>query len=58
MRDGFFFCRAGINIALILVDGSISVCPNLRENFIQGNIYKDNFRDIWENKYDVYRDRS
>ncbi len=58
VRDGFFFCRAGINIASILVDGSISACPNLRENFIQGNIYKDNFREIWEHKYDVYRNRS
>jgi radical SAM enzyme (rSAM/lipoprotein system) len=58
VRDGFFFCRAGINIASILADGSISACPNLRANFIQGNIYKDNFRDIWEHKYEVYRDRS
>lgn len=58
VRDGFFFCRAGINIASVLVDGSISACPNLRENFIQGNIYEDNFREVWENKYAAYRDRS
>ncbi len=58
VRDNFFFCRSGINIASILVDGSISGCPNLRENFIQGNIYKDNFADIWENKYENFRDRS
>lgn len=30
VRDNFFFCRAGINVASILVDGSISACPNLR----------------------------
>lgn len=58
VRDNFFICRAGINIASILADGSISACPNLRENFIQGNIYKDNFREIWENKYSVFRDKS
>ena len=58
VRDNFFFCRAGINIASILVDGSISACPSLRDNFIQGNIYKDNFKDIWLNKYLMYRDRS
>lgn len=58
VRDNFFFCRAGINVASVLVDGSISACPNLRDNFIQGNIYKDNFKDVWLNKYSIYRDRS
>ncbi len=58
VRDNFFFCRAGINIASILADGSVSACPNLRDNFIQGNIYKDNFADLWNNKYDIFRNRS
>ena len=58
VRDNFFFCRAGINIASVLADGSISACPNLRSNFIQGNIYKDDFMDVWNNKFDVMRDRS
>lgn len=58
VRDNFFFCRAGVNVASILVDGSISACPNLRDNFIQGNIYKDNFKEVWQNKYLMYRDRS
>jgi radical SAM enzyme (rSAM/lipoprotein system) len=57
-RDTFFFCRAGINIASILADGSISACPNLRDNFIQGNIYSDSFKDVWQNRYSIYRDRS
>lgn len=58
VRDGFFYCRAGINIASILADGSISACPNLRENFIQGNIYTDNFREVWENRFQIYRNRN
>lgn len=58
VRDNFFFCRAGVNVASVLVDGSISACPNLRANFIQGNIYKDSFKDIWQNKYLKYRDRN
>jgi radical SAM enzyme (rSAM/lipoprotein system) len=58
VRDNFFFCRAGVNIASVLADGSISACPNLRENFIQGNIYKDNFADVWQNRYQIFRDRS
>ena len=58
VRDGFFFCRAGINIASMLADGSISACPNLRENFIQGNVYKDNFMEVWENRFQIMRNRS
>ena len=58
VRDDFFFCQAGVNIASILADGSISACPNLRENYKQGNIYTDNIADVWENKYQIFRDRS
>jgi radical SAM enzyme (rSAM/lipoprotein system) len=58
VRDNLFFCRAGISVASVLIDGSISACPNLRGNFIQGNIYQDSFKDIWETKYLKMRDRS
>ena len=58
VRDGFFFCRAGVTVGSILVDGSISACPNLRSHFVQGNIYCDDFMDVWNNRYQVFRDRS
>lgn len=58
VRDNLFFCRAGISIASVLIDGSISACPNLRENFIQGNIYNDSFKQIWERKYGKLRNRN
>jgi len=58
VRDNFFFCRAGISVVSILADGSISACPSLRDNFIQGNIYKDNLADVWNNRFEKYRDRS
>jgi radical SAM enzyme (rSAM/lipoprotein system) len=58
VRDNFFFCRAGINVASILADGSISACPDLRDNFIQGNIYKDDFMTVWNHGFKKYRDRS
>lgn len=58
VRDNFFFCRAGINIGSVLVDGSISACPNLRANFIQGNIYQDDFMTVWNKNYRPFRDRS
>jgi len=58
VRDSFFFCRAGINIGSVLIDGSISACPNIERSFSQGNIYRDNLSETWECKYQVFRDRS
>jgi radical SAM protein with 4Fe4S-binding SPASM domain len=58
VRDNFFTCRAGISIASVLADGSISACPSLRNNFIQGNIYKDNFAVVWQKRYRIFRDKS
>ena len=56
-RDSYFFCRAGINIASVLIDGSISACPNINRAFVQGNIYKNNLLDIWEYKFEIMRNR-
>ena len=58
VRDSYFFCRAGINIGSVLIDGSISACPNIDRNFVQGNIYRDNFLEIWESRFDVMRNRN
>jgi len=58
VRDSFFFCRAGINIGSILIDGSISACPNIDRSFAQGNIYNDNFYETWKTKFSVFRNRS
>jgi len=57
IRDAYFFCRAGSTIASVLIDGSISACPNINRSFVQGNIYNDNFLDVWEKKFDVMRNR-
>lgn len=58
VRDQPFFCRAGINIGSVLIDGSISACPNIDRSFVQGNIYKDNFFEVWKNQFFPFRDRS
>ncbi|MBX7255609.1 MAG: TIGR04133 family radical SAM/SPASM protein [Candidatus Hydrogenedentes bacterium] len=58
VRDSFYWCRAGINVGSVLADGSISACPSLRGDYIQGNIYRDSFWDCWENRFQVMRDRS
>jgi radical SAM enzyme (rSAM/lipoprotein system) len=58
VRDSPFFCQAGIHIGSVLVDGSISACPSLRADYIQGNIYTDDFWTVWNEKYQNMRDRS
>lgn len=55
VRDSAFFCRAGINIASILADGSISACPNISREFIQGNIYQESLMDVWANNFREFR---
>lgn len=58
VRDAFFFCRAGINIGSVLLDGSIGACPNNSHTLVQGNIYTDKFTDVWEHRFEPYRNRS
>ena len=54
-RRHFFTCQAGISVGSVLIDGSISACASIRANYHQGNIYQDNFMDVWENKFHPYR---
>lgn len=58
VRDWYYFCRAGITIGSVLIDGSISACPNIDRRFVQGNIYQDDFMDVWEHRFQPFRDRS
>jgi radical SAM protein with 4Fe4S-binding SPASM domain len=58
VRDGFFFCRAGISVGSVLADGSISACPSLRGDYIQGSIYRDRFPDVWNGRFAVMRNRA
>jgi len=58
VRDVPYFCHAGINIASVLVDGRICACPNIdRDAFSQGNIYTDNFYQVWQERFQPFRDR-
>lgn len=57
VRDNFFSCNAGLSVASILADGSISACPSIRSNFSQGNIYQDDFMEVWEHRFQPFRNR-
>lgn len=58
VRDSFYQCHAGITVASVLIDGSISACTSIRGKFYQGNIYRDNLWEVWENRFENYRNRS
>jgi radical SAM enzyme (rSAM/lipoprotein system) len=57
VRDHFYACHAGVSVASVLADGSISGCPSIRANYYQGNIYKDRFMEVWNSGFAQYRNR-
>ena len=58
VRDYLYQCAAGVSVASILIDGSISACTSIRGRYYQGNIYRDSFWRVWEEEFKPYRDRS
>jgi len=58
IRNEPYFCRAGICIGSVLADGAISACPNISRSLVQGNIRDDDFKVVWEERFDKFRDRS
>lgn len=58
VRDHFYQCAAGVSVASIRVDGSISGCTSIRANYHQGNIYRDRFWEVWQKRFEPFRDRS
>lgn len=57
VRDLFYHCSAGVNTAGIKIDGSISGCTSIRANYDQGNIYRDDFMEVWNNRFEQFRNR-
>ncbi|MCF0198977.1 MAG: TIGR04133 family radical SAM/SPASM protein [Bacteroidaceae bacterium] len=57
VRDGAYLCNAGLTTASILADGNISACTSIRSRFYQGNIYQDDFWEVWETRFQQFRDR-
>ena len=59
VRQNPYFCHAGINIASVIIDGTICACPNIDRNaFAQGNIYRNNLWQVWQTRFQPFRDRS
>lgn len=54
-----FYCFSGRNIASILYNGDIFVCPNVPRlpALIQGNIRTDCFSDVWLHAFGTFRQK-
>lgn len=58
IRQEPYFCRAGVSIGSVLCDGSISACPNIPRELVQGNIRQNDFAEVWEQRFQKFRDRA
>ena len=54
--DGFMGAYEGL-VASVRADGAISGCLSIRSDYSQGNIYRDSFWDVWENRFEQFRNR-
>ena len=57
LRDSYFLCASGIYTASVLANGDIFSCLDIERlpELVQGNVEKDDFADVWENKFAVFR---
>lgn len=57
VRTNNFICGAGTIIASITCEGDIVSCLDIekRDLLKQGNISKDNFIEVWETRFEVFR---
>ena len=59
VRNTPFFCSAGISVGSVLIDGSLSVpVAASAPTTIKEIYYQDDFWEIWQTKFQPYRDRS
>lgn len=57
VRDWYFLCNAGIYTASVMANGDIGACLDIerRAETIQGNILTDDFTEIWNNGFEIFR---
>ena len=57
VRDWYWLCNAGVYTASIMSNGDIGACLDIERNpkTIQGNIKRDRFKDVWDNRFEIFR---
>ena len=56
VKDAVFVQQVLIVAFKVMID-DIRQVGSIRADYHQGNIYKDDFMEVWNNKYQPYRDR-
>ena len=57
IRNGNFYCGAGIHVGGLLCDGSFGACPSLHRQWNQGHVDEISFSEAWESRYRNMRNR-
>lgn len=57
VRDHYFLCGAGITVASVRSNGDICACLDIenRPELVQGNIRRDHFMDVWQDRFQAFR---
>ena len=57
LRPWYWLCNAGIYTASIMANGDIGACLDIerRPETIQGNIRRSRFKDVWDNRFELFR---
>ncbi len=57
VRDWYFICNAGIYTASVMANGDIGACLDIerRSETVQGNILRDDFTEVWRNRFEIFR---
>ena len=57
VRDWYFLCNAGVYTASIMANGDIAACLDIerRPETIQGNILRDDFTQVWNEGFKIFR---
>ena len=57
VRNHIYRCDAGTMTASVLASGDITGCMSIRSHYAKGNIYRDHFSDVWNNRFEAMRKR-
>ena len=58
VRNWYYLCSAGRTVAGIMSNGDIGACLDIERTpkTIQGNIFRDSFTDVWQNRFRIFRE--
>lgn len=58
VRDWYFLCNAGVYTASVMANGNIAACLDIerRPETIQGNILRDDFTQVWKERFKIFRE--